>query len=314
MNNQVRSGNAILPCDKMAKKRNAALTKNDRFWGYIFIIPVFVGILLFVFLPIVMTVNLSFSNWTGSQNIFQVSYATPVFRNFSDLFASQEFWKSVLNTVVYMIGIPIGIVLALLIALGLNRKIFMGEVFKVVYYIPVIASVVAISLLFQRLYAVDGPLNKILGVFGIKPVYWANSGGTMRASIVIMMVWKGLGTSILLFLAGLQGVPTHYYEAARIDGANSFVQFFKITFPFLYPVVFYVIVTSIIGGAQIYAEPNLIYGINVETRSVVQYMIYVRSTEYNGGMASAMALILGIMIFIVTAVQLWLNNRRQNDI
>ena len=295
------------------KKSASPLNRDDKLWGRLFILPPFIGILLFVLAPIVFTVILSFSDWSGTENIFRVRFTDPLFRNFGELFKSVDFWKSVTNTIVYMIGIPIGITISLLVAIGLNRKIFLAEAFKVIYYIPVIASVVAVALLFQRLYTVDGPLNKLITAFGFDPIYWSSSGGKMRASIIVMMVWKGLGTSVLLFIAGLQGVPSHYFEAAKIDGANAWTIFRKITLPFLYPVLFFIIVTSIIGGAQIFAEPNLIYGTNLETRTVVQYRIYVRAIERSGGVASAMALILGIMIFAVTAFQFWLDRRLNHE-
>jgi len=234
------------------------------------------------------------------------------------------------HTAFYMIGIPIGLVLSTLAALGMNRAIFgtkgISVAFRVIYYLPVISSVVAISLLFSSLFNLNGMMNKVLGLFTVKgkflglfgsvPVAW-NQAPYNRISLIILMVWRGLGGSTLLLIAGLQGVSPTYYEAARLDGAGAGAAFFRITLPLLMPVYFFLIVTSIIGGAQLYVEPSLIYGdTNIQTKTVVQYIYYTRfggDGSKQAGLASAAAMVLAVFVFIVTAIEFWINNLLGRD-
>jgi multiple sugar transport system permease protein len=157
-----------------------------------------------------------------------------------------------------MLGIPIGIVLALLLALALNRGIPGTNTFRVLYYIPVVSSIAAISILWQWAYNGDyGLVNQFLALIGIEGPNWLQNTSTVKPALIIMAVWKGLGYTMLLYLAALQSVPKSFYEAAKLDGANAFKAFWHITLPMVKPVTFFIIVTNIIGGAQIFTEINV---------------------------------------------------------
>jgi multiple sugar transport system permease protein len=291
------------------KKRSGMIRFKENLWGYAFIAPVFLGIALFTVLPLILSVYASFTSWPGASPIFSARL-TGV-KNYATIFTDALFWRSMLNTVFYMIGIPIGLALSMLAALGMNRKIVGAKTFRVIYYLPVISSVVAVSLLFRSIFNLNGMLNRFLGFFKIAPVPWSYAPYN-RISLVILMVWRGLGGSTLLLIAGLQGVSPTYYEAAKLDGAGAPATFFRIVLPLLKPVLFYLVVTSIIGGAQLYTEPNLIYGNdNQDVITVVQYIYQKRFARNLAGVASAAAMILAVFIFSVTTLQFGINGKRE---
>lgn len=296
------------------RKRSSSMQRKADLWGWLFIALPLIGTAIFTFIPILLSLWLSFTSWSGQTPLFTAKLAmlngqTNVFANYINLFKDAHVWETFGNTLFYMLGIPIGLVLSLLLAICMNRNIAFKNGFRVIYYIPVVASVVSVALLFKNLFDPKGLINNFLGLFGIPKVYWLNPP-LNKLSIVLMMTWKGLGGTILLLIAGLQGVNKTYYEAAKLDGAGTLSIFFKITFPQLMPVVFYVIVTSIIGGAQLFTEPQLFYGTDdYSTMTVVMYLYTRGMGGLRAGYASAISIILGLFIFIVTAIQFGVNRR-----
>lgn len=238
------------------------------------------------------------------------------------------------NTVFYLIGIPIGMVLAMFFAVCMSRDIKGGNVFRVLYYIPCVASAISIIYTFKIMFKVDGVINQLLhtdlpwmmdntvtGEYSWAPnidTYWSQ-GMLSKTMIVIMSVWKGLGGTIILYVAGLSGVNTATKEAAQIDGANGWRIFWKVTMPDLYPVIFYNIVTAIIGGMQIYAEPELFFDLssghpNLMTSGYVSliwhYGFNLQDSRPSQGAAYGM--ILAVIIFALTLFQFWLDNRKKD--
>lgn len=223
------------------------------------------------------------------------------------MFSDTNFWKSIGNTIFMMIGIPIGLVIALGLALAMNRRVYGAKTFRVIYYIPVISSIAAVSILWRWVYNGDyGLLNQILSVIGIQGPNWLNNEITVKPAIVAMTVWKGLGMTILLYLAGIQSIPKSLNEAAQIDGANAFQAFRHITIPMLKPVTFYLIITGIIGGSQMFIEPSIMVdngGVNYSAATVVYYLWDKAFKNYQMGYACAVGWVLAIFIFAVTFVQ-----------
>jgi len=234
------------------------------------------------------------------------------------MFNDRYFWQAMGNTIFMMIGIPIGLLLSLLLALALNRKMRGTTFFRTVYYVPVISSLAAVAILWQWAYNGDfGLVNQVLAIFGIDGPNWLQDAATAKPAIIIMSVWKGLGFSMLLYLAALQSVPRHLYEAAAIDGAGTFAQFRHITVPMLKPVTFFLVVTSIIGGAQIFIEINIMTptgGPEFSTASIVWYIWQKAFNYLQMGYATSMSVVLGILVFIVTAIQFQMNRRSQFSI
>lgn len=178
--------------------------------------------------------------------------------NFRKLFNDEYFYKTMYNTVFLMLGIPIGLILSFMLASALSRGIKGTTIFRTIYYIPVISSLAAISILWQWAYNGDfGLVNQVLAIFGISGPNWLQNPSTVKPAIIIMSVWKGLGYSMLLYLAAIQSVPKTFYEAAELDGASSFQKFRNITWPMVRPVTFFLVVTNIIGGSQIFTEINI---------------------------------------------------------
>lgn len=238
--------------------------------------------------------------------------------NYVELFQDERFWKSLWNTFYYMIGIPIGMVWAFSLALAFNRDMPGVKVFRVIYYIPVVSSIVAVSILWRWLYNGDyGLLNQFLWwAFKIKGPNWMYNTETVKAGITAMMVWKGVGFTTLLYLAGLQNLPKSYFEAAVVDGANSWVIFRKITFPLLKPISFFIMITGVIGGAQLFVEPQIMTDFGGPEYSAATIVYYIWEKAFSSadakGYACAAAWVLAVIIFVVTAIQFKLGPKSDN--
>lgn len=296
--------------EKITQK--SSLYRKEKIYAYIFISAPVIGFVIFTLFPALYSLYGAFTDWNG---LGQMNFIG--LENFKELFKDEYFYKSMYNTIFMMIGIPIGVVLSLLLALALNRGVPGTNVFRVIYYIPVISSIAAISILWQWAYNGDyGLVNQFLSVFGIKGPNWLQNVHTVKPALIIMAVWKGLGYTMLLYLAALQSVPKTFYEAAKLDGANAFQTFWYITLPMVKPVTFFIVVTSIIGGAQIFTEINVMTptgGPEFSSASVVWYIWQKAFGNFQLGYASAMAVVLGIFIFIVTYIQFKLNERSTFD-
>ncbi|WP_406248681.1 carbohydrate ABC transporter permease [Microbacterium sp. M] len=293
--------------------RRSRLHRREHLAAVAFIAAPVLGFLIFIAYPLIFAVYASFTKWNG--------LSEPVFNgldNYVEMFNDRYFWQAMGNTIFMMIGIPIGLLLSLLLALALNRKMRGTTFFRTVYYVPVISSLAAVAILWQWAYNGDfGLVNQVLAIFGIDGPNWLQDAATAKPAIIIMSVWKGLGFSMLLYLAALQSVPRHLYEAAAIDGAGTFAQFRHITVPMLKPVTFFLVVTSIIGGAQIFIEINIMTptgGPEFSTASIVWYIWQKAFNYLQMGYATSMSVVLGILVFIVTAIQFQMNRRSQFSI
>ena len=259
----------------------------------------------------------------------------------SDIYMN-EMGKYLFNTVFYMIGIPIGMVLAMFLAVCMSRDIKGGSVFRVLYYVPCVASTISIVFTFKLMFAQEGVFNNILGtnvswIKQLQPESWNSlyrpdnpsssnfmrdpfwcQGFISKMVIVIMSVWKGLGGTIILYIAGLSGVNNATKEAAQIDGASGWKIFWKVTMPDLYPVIFYNVVTAVIGGMQIYMEPELfIPSSGLGGEMVGGYVALVYLHGLNGSSTSpaagaAYGMFLAVIIFVLTLFQFWIDSRKKD--
>lgn len=288
---------------KTRQKMSKAAFK-EHCWGLAFVAPPFIGFCIFMAFPIVFAFIASLTKWNGMNDMLSNFVGL---RNYMKLFTDAKFWKVLLNTIIYMIGIPTGMILGIIIAMGMNRKIKGIKVLRTMYYIPVISSLVAVAILWMWVFNYDyGLLNSIIkAISGHHGPNWLGDEVWVKISMIIFMVWKGLGTSIILYLSGLQGIPKDYYEAAKIDGASGWNLFRNITWPLVSPVTFYLLITGLIGGFQVFVEVVVMVpsgGLNYSAATVVFYL-YERAFSNNQmGYASAMAFILAIIIFIITAI------------
>ncbi|MCR5546456.1 MAG: sugar ABC transporter permease [Lachnospiraceae bacterium] len=289
------------------KVQMSEMAKREERWAWLFIAAPFIGFLCFMAYPIIFAVVVSMSRWTGINSLLGNMVGL---RNYIEILQDEKFWKAMLNTVIYMIGIPIGMILGGAIAMGLNRKIPMKRALTTMYYVPVVSSLVAVSILWAWVFNYDYGLFNTIYKFltGNHGPNWLGDETMVKVSMIIFMTWKGLGTSIILYLAGLQNIPRDYYEAAEIDGANGWQKLRNITVPLLSPVTFYILITSLIGGFQVFVEVQVMVssgGKNYSAATVVFYL-YEKAFEHGQlGYGSAIAVILAIIIFIITALNFW---------
>ncbi|QYR22469.1 sugar ABC transporter permease [Paenibacillus sp. sptzw28] len=278
--------------------------KKEMWIAYLFILPLLLQFVIFTVGPMIFSGIMSFTDWNIVQKASFVG-----FDNYKNLFRDEKFWKSLYNTVYYMIGIPIGLILAMLLAIGLNRPLKGSKAFRVIFYMPAVCSLVAVAILWQWLLNKDyGLINYVLSWFGIEGPSWLGNEAWIKAGLILMMVWKGVGASSIFYLAGLQNVPKSLYEAAEIDGAGRYGMFRHITFPLLTPMTFFLVITGLIGGFQLFVEVIIMAsnggdGPNNSAVTLVVYMFQKAFNYYEMGYASAMAWVLGIIMFIITFIQ-----------
>ncbi|MBE5883865.1 MAG: sugar ABC transporter permease [Lachnospiraceae bacterium] len=289
------------------KVKLSAMAKREERWALLFVAAPAIGFLLFMLWPIIFAFLTSLTTWTGAKGFAGMLDRFCGFDNYVKLMTDTKFWKTVLTTVIYLIGIPVGMILGLTLAMGMNKKIPGVRVLRTMYYIPVISSLVAVSILWAWVYNYDyGLLNVIIKTLtGMHGPNWLGDEVLIKVSMIIFMVWKGLGTSIILYLAGLQNIPRSYYEAAMVDGANGWQQFRNITLPLLSPVTFYIVITTLIGGFQVFVEVQVMVangGIGYSAATIVFYLYEKAFESYQLGYASAIAIILAIIIFIITLI------------
>lgn len=294
------------------KIKLSQMAKREERYALLFVMAPFVGFLLFMAYPIVYALIASMTNWTGTKSMMDSWVGLD---NYVKLFHDAKFWRTLSTTVIYLLGIPIGMILGLLFAMGMNRKIPGVRILRTMYYVPVISSLVAVSILWAWVYNYDyGLLNSIIELLtGKHGPNWLGDRVLIKASMIIFMVWKGLGTSIILYLAGLQNIPNTYYEAALVDGANAWHRFKNITLPLLSPVTFYILITSLIGGFQVFVEVQVMTsngGIGYSAATIVYYLYdQAFGGAYKLGYASAIAVILAIIIFVITAINFTVQNK-----
>lgn len=284
------------------RTKSSRLQRRWNFWGYLFILPNFIGFVLFMLIPIVMALVFSFTNYDVISRMDFIGL-----ENYIDLFTDDQFLISLRNTLWYcLLTVPTGVVFSLLLAVLFNRQIRGIAIFRTLVFIPVITSMVAVSLVWSMLYEDNsGLLNVLLGYVGLGPVHWLTDTNLAMISIAIMSVWKGLGYNMTIFLAGLQGVPAELYEAATIDGANSVQKFFKITVPMIGPTSYFVTLMSLIGSLQVFDQVWVMTagGPVDATKTVAMYLYQYGFQFYKMGYACAAAYVLFILVFLVSLIQ-----------
>ena len=226
-----------------------------------------------------------------------------------------EFWQALKNTFLYTVGVvPFGAAASLALALLLNRTILGSGFFRTAFFLPVITSTIAIAVVWLWVYDDNiGLLNLILRGLGFQPVRWLTSSKTALLSMIIMNVWRNAGYHMVIFLAGLQSIPESLYEAATIDGVNTFQRFRYITWPLLVPTTVFVLITNTIFTFQVFGPIYVMTGGGpARSTSVIVYYLYQRAFEFQEmGYASAVAWIIFIILIGLTLFQLWLSRNKE---
>ena len=279
------------------------ILQQKRLVGTIFLGIPLLWMLVFVVAPIFVVLFLSFTSY----DIISPPEWIGLF-NYEDLYYDQLFWKSLVNTLYYtLVTVPLGVVLALLLALFLNRGLPFVGLFSTIYYAPVVAPMVAVSLVWVIFYNPTlGLFNYLLSLFDLSAVGWLNSTQWAMPSIILMSIWKGLGYNMVIFLAGLQSIPKEFNEAAQIDGASGTRIFWNITLPLLRPSMVYVVLTSIIASFQVFSQVYVMTngGPNNSTTTIVHQIYRTAFVHLEMGYASAMALLLFAFLVVLSLLNL----------
>lgn len=286
-----------------------SLKRNEKIAGLLFVLPSLIQFVFFFVLPLCLCAYAAMTDW----NVLVRKKSFIGFQNFIDLFQDSKFWLALRNTVYMLLPIPVYMTLGLLFALACHKNIKGNKVFRVLYYLPYISSIVALVLLWKWLFNSEfGLVNQMLGVLGIEGPNWMGDPVWTRRMIIIMISWKMIGITAIYFLASLKNLPVSYYEAATIDGAGSVQQFFKITLPLLTPIIFYLFTVNMIGSLQTFIEVDLFTkdgGRNYGVATVIYY-IWQKAFNYSQmGYACASALVFGAMILILTLIQFKISNK-----
>ncbi len=284
------------------------MTAEEAIEGYILVLPIVLGLLIFSLGPVFGSLYLSFTSWD--------LFGAPEWigtQNYTRLFADELFVKSLRNTVYYtLLAVPTGTVLSLAVALALNRKVRGTTLFRTVYFLPSVCSEVAIAVVWVWLYMPElGLFDVLLSSVGISPPPWLTSTRWAMPSVSIMAVWGGLGYNMVIFLAGLQSISQEYYEAAMIDGANRWQSLRRITLPLLSPITFFIVIMSVIGSLQVFASVYIMTGGGpyYATLTIAYYLFRNGFEWFKMGYASSLAYVLFMIILVLTAIQ-WRLQRR----
>lgn len=302
--------------------------KNSRTSGFRvalpFLLPSLVGFTVFSVLPILASLFISLTNWDGLSKLTLVSnfqgFVSQYFvglSNYRELFSNAELYQVLMNTLKFvLLYIPLMLVISLCVASVLNSKARGVGFFRVVYYIPVITSWVAGSLIWKWVLNPNyGILNSLLSLVGIEGPKWLQSPQWAMPAIVLASVWKDMGYFGLMLLSGLQGINREYYEAASIDGANKIKSFFRITLPLLTPTIFFVLVIGLINSFQIFPQVMIMTpdgGPGGSTMVMVERIYKYGFKYYKMGAASALSWILFAIIMVFTYVQMKLQKKWVN--
>ncbi|MGF9644690.1 MULTISPECIES: carbohydrate ABC transporter permease [Paenibacillus] len=283
------------------KRPKSGMMRMERNWGLLFALPAILGLMIFTIGPIVASFVFSLTNWTiGGQMTF---IGLDNYRTI--LTEDATFSQSMFVTTYYALGsVPLGLAAAFIIALLLNQKVRGLSVFRTIYYLPTIVPSIANTMLWLWMFNPDfGLLNSLLEGVGLPGSKWIYDENTAIPSLIMMSTW-GIGNTVIIFLAGLQSVPTHLYEAAEVDGGNRWHKFFHITIPSMTPTIFFNLVMSLISTFQAFNQAYVMTngGPNNSTLFYVFYLWRTAFTETKIGYASALAWILFFVIMVLTVL------------
>ena len=279
-------------------------SRREALTGYLFILPTLIGFFVFVLGPMIATFVLSFTDYD--------LFSAPRFNgleNFTRLFEDSRLLLVYRNTFIFAIAAVTGNVgLGLALAVLLNRRLpgILRTIIRSAYFFPSLVGLVFVAMIWQFLYQRDfGIINYYLGFLGIEPIRWLSSREWVIPSIVILDVWKNVGFAMLICLAGLQNIPSDYYDAASVDGANGWQAFRKITIPLLSPTLFFLITLYSIGALKVFDSIAVLTngGPGDASRSVVMYIYELGFKSFDMGYGSAVSLTLLIIIAVMTIVQ-----------
>lgn len=281
--------------------------------AFLYLLPSLIIIILFQIYPLFKVLAMSF--YTKFDYIKDIVYKRGL-DNYAYVLKDPEFYLALKNTFLYVIiSVPLSIGIALIFALILNSNIKFKKFFRTIYFIPFVTSTVAISVVWKWIFSRDmGLANILIGLIGISPQAYLSNINLTLPLLILLNVWKGLGYKIIIILAGLQTIDDKYYNAAMIDGANKFQRFKSITVPLLSPIIYFLAITSVIGGFKIFDEVFVLYdqkpGPLQSGLTIVYYVFNKFYMNWQFAIASSAAFVLFIIILIFTLIQLFAGKKK----
>ena len=297
----------------MSKKNSDTIITPRIFWEpLLYASPFLLICLSFAVWPII---NVFLNSFREGYNFIKGTYKSLGFENYEKIFSDRYFVSSLKNTMLYVfITVPISTVLALLFSVLLNRKIHLHAFFQTSYFLPMVTSSIAIGLVWKYMFNSDyGIINSFLQMFGVQGPKWLRMPDDAMKALCVFGIWKSLPTSIIMLLSGLQSIDPRYYIAARMDGASSTKQFFRITLPLLSPTIALVLTTRVISASKVFNEVFVLW--NSEpgpARSLYTVVFYIYESFFENwkiGLASAAAVVLFFIVFALTLVQLFVQKK-----
>lgn len=270
---------------------------------YLFLLPAGIVLLIFFFIPFFQTIFLSFQDY--STNIYHANFNG--LQNYIEIIHNPIFYKVMWNTLLYLIlAVPVLVIFPLFLAVLINQKIKGITLYKILIYLPVIVSIVVAAIAFKWLYAEQGILNYILNVFNIKSIGWLIDPKYAIYSVILVTIWKGIGYYMMIYLAALMSVPKELYEACDIDGAGFFRKHLTVTIPHIMPTIALVTTISSISAMKIFAEIYVMTkGGPLNSTKTIVYYIYEKAFEnLDLGYASAMAVILLVIVMVFSLINI----------
>lgn len=289
-----------------SRKRGSlsGLRRSEAIAGYLFLLPNLLGFVTFSLFPFAAALVLAFTHWDLGSTPELVGLV-----NFSKMMKDDLFRKTLLNTCYYtFVAVPTGVFVAFCLALLINRKMRGVLMFRFTYFVPHVTLTVAAAIIWQWIYQPEfGLINYLLSLIGIEGPRWLYDSRWAMPAIIIMSNWHGIGTAMLIFLAGLQGIPAELYEAAIVDGASGWQQLTRITIPLISPATFFVLTTSFIGAFQGFDQFYIMTqgGPAFSTTTLVLYIFNNGFQYFKMGYASGMAAVLFLCILAFTTIQWW---------
>ena len=285
----------------------AHTNRKELLAAFLFLLPNLAGFLLFLVGPTIGAFFISTMDWALIND--------PTFAglsNFQRLINDSRFWITLRNTAYYVfVRVPINVLISLILAVLLNQNIRGRNFFRTLLFVPVVLSLVSVAIMWRPIVMSSGILNQVLARVGIGPIPWITSSRYAMPTIIMIGIWREIGYFMVIFLAGLQSISSHYYEAARIDGASGMQQFFRITIPLVSPTTFFITVVAMIWSFQIFDLTTVLTGGGPRnaTNTLVMYIYQQGFQNFRMGYAAALGVVLFFIVLTLTVIQKQISSR-----
>jgi multiple sugar transport system permease protein len=291
---------SLAPGPPIPTPRSGGRLGRDTWWAWLFLAPTILGLAVLSAGPIIASFGISLTDW---DLLSQAEFVG--LDNFATLVGDDRFLLALRNTAFFTLtSVPLGLILGLGLALALDQQIRGIAIIRTAYFLPVVTSTTAIALVWLWIYSPQGGLlNAVLGTLGIPPQKWVSDPFWAMPSIVAMSVWQGLGVTVIIFLAGLQGIPQEFYDAASVDGAGRWARFRHVTLPLLTPTIFFTGILAFIGAFQVFDQVYVLARPGEPSRATITLVYFIYESGFDHfkmGLAAAASWILFLIVAVLT--------------